>query len=236
MDSENPYSETRAAVLAVALPHVPFDGWSQNLLSRAIDEAGVDSNMAALAFPKGASDLVAEFSAQGDALMLESLAAPDELKIRDRIRNAVVARIEADLPHKEAARRAAGFLSVPGRAVTGSKLVFHTAHRIWRWAGDTSTDYNYYTKRLILGGVLTTTRLAWFADDSDDMAATRAFLDRRIDNVMQFEKAKAKIRDCADGGLAGIFKKPASNMAKWRDAAENVTAQMRPDSGTAKGD
>jgi ubiquinone biosynthesis protein COQ9 len=232
MDAENPYAETRQAVLAAALPHVAFDGWSKDLLARAIDEAAIDNagiepNMATLAFPNGVRDLVAAFSEQGDSAMLTALPAPDEMKIRDRIRTAVMARIEADIAHKEAARRAAGFLAVPGRGALAAKLLFHTSHLIWRWAGDTATDYNYYSKRLILGGVLTTTRLTWFGDDSDDLAVTRAFLDRRIDNVMQFEKAKAKIRDCANSGLSG--------MAGWRKtaqkAAETASAAMRPENG-----
>ncbi|MGB0342751.1 MAG: COQ9 family protein [Parvibaculales bacterium] len=234
MDTENPYGETRQAVLAAALPHVAFDGWSDDVLARAIDEAAIESTMATLAFPKGVRDLVAAFSEQGDSAMLAALPAPDEMKIRDRIRHAVMARIEADRAHKEAARRAAGYLAVPGRGALGGKLLFHTSHLIWRWAGDKATDYNYYSKRLILSGVLTTTRLTWFGDDSDDLALTRAFLDRRIDNVMQFEKAKAKIRDCADTGLSGL-----SGLSGWRKtaekAAEKASAAMRPENSQAEG-
>ena len=63
---------------------------------------------------------------------------------------------------------------------------------MWRLAGDTATDYNHYTKRAILGSIYAAT-LAVLADDkSEDRAETRAFLARRIEGIMRFEKAKAQ--------------------------------------------
>ena len=116
------------------------------------------------------------------------------MKIRARITEAVWQRVLVDSAHIEAARRAAGYLSVPGRQKLAADLLFQTAHHMWRWAGDTATDYNYYSKRLILSGVIASTRLYWFDDDSEDFGKTRAFLERRIENVMQFEKVKAQAR------------------------------------------
>ena len=198
MSENDPYLETRLSVLEKALPDVAFDGWSQAVLDKAISEAEIDPSMAVLAFPKGVDNLVSAFSAQGDSAMLEKLPKPDDLKIRERITEAVWHRLEVDNAHIEAARRAAGYLSVPGRQKLAAELLFQTAHIMWRWAGDTATDYNYYSKRLILSGVITATRLYWFDDDSEDKAKTRAFLERRIENVMQFEKMKAKARDWSE--------------------------------------
>lgn len=194
MSEKSPYAETRQAVLAKALPEVAFEGWSKNLLQQAIAAAEIDSAMAELAFARGVDTLIETFSAQGDNEMLAALPAPDDMKIRARITDAVWQRVLVDSAHIEAARRAAGYLSVPGRQKLAADLLFQTAHHMWRWAGDTATDYNYYSKRLILSGVIASTRLYWFDDDSADYAKTRAFLERRIDNVMQFEKVKAQAR------------------------------------------
>lgn len=194
-NSENdPYRETRQAVLAAALPNVAFDGWSQKLLDDAIAAAAVDSSMAVLAFPQGVDNLIAAYSAAGDAAMLAALPKPDDLKVRERITEAVWQRLLVDTETIEAARRAAAYLSVPGRQKLAADLLFATAHHMWRWAGDEATDYNYYSKRIILSGVIASTRLYWFDDDSEDFTKTRGFLARRIDNVMQFEKVKAKAR------------------------------------------
>ena len=65
---------------------------------------------------------------------------------------------------------------------------------MWRLAGDTATDYNHYTKRLTLSAVYTSTLLAWLDDDSEGFADTAAFLDRRLDDVMRFEKWKGEWR------------------------------------------
>ena len=194
MSENSPYADVRQAVLEKALPEVAFDGWSKSLLHNAIAAAEVDAALVELAFARGVDTLIETFSAQGDAAMLAALPKPDDMKIRERITEAVWQRLLVDGDNIEAARRAAAYLSVPGRQKLAADLLFQTAHHMWRWAGDTATDYNYYSKRLILSGVIAATRLYWFDDDSDEFAKTRAFLERRIENVMQFEKVKAKAR------------------------------------------
>lgn len=218
MNEKDPYLEIRQAVLEKALPDVAFDGWSKKLLDEAIVAAGIDENFAVLAFPDGLADLIAAFSARGDAEMLGNLPDGDDLKIRERITEAVWTRLSVDEPHKEAARRAAGWLAVPGHQKQGGKLLFETANQMWRWAGDTATDYNYYSKRLILSGVIASTRLVWFEDDSAAHEKSRAFLERRIENVMQFEKVKAKARSWSEKlhGDKAPFEGFIGSLAKMR--------------------
>ena len=218
MRDENPYAEAIAATLAAALPNVAFEGWSPKLLDEAIKAAAIDENVAVLAFSEGVGTLIAAFSVAGDSRMLENLPDGAGLKIRERITEAVWTRLSVDEPHKEAARRAAGWLAVPGHQRQGGKLLFETANQMWRWAGDTATDYNYYSKRLILSGVIASTRLVWFDDNSDNHAETRAFLERRIDNVMQFEKVKAKARGWSEKlhGDKAPFEGLVSGLARMR--------------------
>jgi len=187
----------KAKVLEAALPHVVFDGFSDTTLARAGKEAGVAKDKLAQLFPDGALGLVALFSETADAAMEESLAALDlkAMKIRARIAAAVMARIAALRPHKEAARRAAAFLTLPPHAALGAKLVWRTVDAMWRAVGDTSTDFNFYTKRGILAGVYSSTMMRWFTDASADESETTKFLADRIENVMQFEKFKAQARD-----------------------------------------
>jgi ubiquinone biosynthesis protein COQ9 len=118
----------------------------------------------------------------------------EKLKIRERIRDLVLYRIEVINPHKEALRRALAIMAQPQNAMTGAKLAWRAADRMWRIAGDTSTDFNHYSKRGILSALYTSTMLVFLDDDSEGLAATRGFLDRRIDDVMRFEKFKASWR------------------------------------------
>lgn len=218
MSETNPYLDVQQQVLAAALPNVAFDGWSEKLLQQAIAASGVDENIAVLAFPKGVVGLIRQFSADGDARMMAALPEGDSLKIRERITEAVWTRLSVDGEQKEASRRAAGWLALPGRQKLGAKLLFESAHQMWRWAGDTATDYNYYSKRVILSGVIASTRLAWFDDDSEGDARTRAFLERRIENVMQFEKLKAKTKSWSQKrhGDKAPFEGVLSSLAKMR--------------------
>lgn len=190
----------KAKVLAAALPHVVFDGFSDKTLKTAAKEAGATKDAVARLFPQGPLSLVDAFSQDADAQMEASLAAMDlkAMKVRQRIAAAVMARIEALRPHKEAARRAAAFLTLPPHAAHGTALVWATVDAMWRAIGDTSTDFNFYTKRGILAGVYTATMARWFTDTSADESETTQFLADRIENVMQFERLKAQAKQVFD--------------------------------------
>jgi ubiquinone biosynthesis protein COQ9 len=186
----------RDKVLDAALKHAVFDGFSEKALARAGEEAGADKQALARLFPQGALSLVAAFSERSDREMEQRLAAMDlkAMKIRERIAAAVMARIEAVRPWKEAARRAAAFLTLPPHAALGAQLVYNTVDAMWRAAGDTSTDFNFYTKRGILAAVYSSTLMRWFSDTTPGESATQQFLKDRIENVMQFERFKAQAK------------------------------------------
>jgi len=187
----------REAVLAAALPHAAFDGFTDGLLQKAGAEAGVAEADLARLFENRILSLVEFYSVHTDARMEARLAGMDlkAMKIRERIATAVKTRLAILKPHKEAARRAAAFLSLPMHAALGAKLAYRTVDSMWRAAGDTSTDFNFYTKRGILAGVYGSTAVRWFNDTSEDEKATDEFLAARIENVMQFEKFKAKAKE-----------------------------------------
>ena len=189
--------EMREAVLARALPHAAFDGFTDQVLQKAGDETGVTKTDLARLFEDGPISLVEFYSTSTDAEMEKRLAATDlkAMKIRERIATAVKTRLAILKPHKEAARRAASLLSLPMHAALGAKLVYRTVDAMWRAAGDTSTDFNFYTKRGILAGVYGSTAMRWFNDTSEDEKPTGEFLAARIDNVMQFEKFKSKAKE-----------------------------------------
>lgn len=183
------------AHLAAALPSdAAFDGWTMTALDATAARLGVDADVARLAFPEGAGQMIAAWFAHIDAAMLAALP-PETLatmKIRDRITALVEARLAVLAPHREALRRAQTWLANPLHTKQAARLGWRAADAMWRAAGDQSVDYNHYTKRAILGSVYTATLLVFVNDDSEDWAETRGFLARRIENVMQFEKAKAR--------------------------------------------
>jgi ubiquinone biosynthesis protein COQ9 len=188
--------ELRAALAPLVAKHAAFDGWSAAAIASASAELGVPADRARLAFPGGKAAMIDGWFDSIDIAMLE--AFPPEriaaLKIRERIRELVTFRLTTILPQREALRRALAILAAPVNAAAGARLAWRSADRIWRLAGDTATDFNHYSKRAILIGVYGSTSLIFLDDESDDLAATRAFLDRRIENVMRFEKAKARWR------------------------------------------
>lgn len=185
--------EIRAGLAPLLASNAAFDGWSDAARDAAADAGGVDRDVALLAFPSGAVDMIAAWFAYVDSAMLAALP-PERLatmKIRERITALVEARLATVAADREALRRALAILAMPQNVVRGAKLGWHAADVMWRAAGDTATDYNHYTKRTILAGVYAATVTVFLDDDSDGHADTRAFLARRIEGIMRFEKAKA---------------------------------------------
>jgi ubiquinone biosynthesis protein COQ9 len=187
--------ELRLALAPEIARSAVFDGWTDAALCQASALAGVDAAVARLAFPGGAMDMIGAWIECTDAKMGAHFADGHlaGLKIRDRIRTLLLFRLDAVAGMEEALRRALAIQAMPQNLARTLKAGWHSADLMWRLAGDTATDYNHYTKRALLCGIYTAT-LAVFVDDrSEGKAETRAFLDRRIENVMQFEKAKAQL-------------------------------------------
>jgi ubiquinone biosynthesis protein COQ9 len=190
MADDTPLAELALRLVAAMLPHVPFDGWTGKALAAAAADLGIDHDIAALAVPDEAT-MLGLWSEGVNAAMAGAMADAHNLKIRDRIRAALVTRLETG--DREVTRRALNLLVQPQHAALSARLLWQAADAMWRAAGDTATDYNHYTKRAILSTIYSATLLFWTQDDSEDFAATRAFIDRRIEGVMQFEKAKSRL-------------------------------------------
>ncbi|MEO0905054.1 MAG: COQ9 family protein [Pseudomonadota bacterium] len=182
-------------LLDAALPHVAFDGWSPATFTAAVADAGIDPAVAKTTCPRGAVDLAVAYHRRGDAAMVVALKEADlsHMRFRDKVAHAVLLRLQV-IDDKEAVRRGTTLFSLPHMAGDGAKLIWGTADAIWTALGDSSQDVNWYTKRMTLSGVYSAVVLYWLGDDSVDIQATEAFIDRRIDNVMQFEKFKAQAK------------------------------------------
>lgn len=192
--------ELRAALAPHLAPNAAFDGWSATAVDAAADAIGSDRDVARLAVPGKAIDMIDLWFAEIDRRMAQALP-PETLgamKIRAKITALVEARLDALAPHREALRRAVAILAMPQNAARAARLGWRSADAMWRLAGDTATDYNHYTKRAMLAGIYAATIAVFLNDDSEGQAETRAFLARRIENIMQFEKAKAKLASRSD--------------------------------------
>lgn len=187
--------ELRVALAPAIADAAVFDGWSDAALLSAAQMDGIDPDVARLAFPGGAMDMVAAWIASIDVGMAQALppAALATMKIRERIRALVEARLMAVVGREEALRRALAIMAMPQNMVRAGRLGWASADAMWRLAGDTATDYNHYTKRAILASIYAATLAVFAMDESEGKTETRAFLGRRIDGIMRFEKFKAQM-------------------------------------------
>ncbi len=189
--------DIRERLLEAALPHVPFDGWTETALMRAATDLGLSRDEARRAFPGGPAEMVEAFSLMADRRMVEELEARDSAALRttERVRAAVRIRLQQAEPWRESVQRALAFLALPRNAPLAAKLLWRTVDTIWRAAGDTATDWNHYSRRGLLAGVFSATVLYWLTDRSEGRADTWDFLDRRLADLASFGKATSKIRD-----------------------------------------
>lgn len=186
--------DLRIALAPAIADAAVFDGWTPLAVTNAAQAEGVDPEVAKFAFKGGAMVLIAAWIAAIDRAMAEALRPETlaTLKIRERIRRLVQFRLDAVAGQQEALRRALAIMAMPHNASQALKLGWSSADAMWRLAGDTATDYNHYTKRMTLGALYASTLAVFAQDESEGFADTRAFLERRIDNVMRFEKVKAQ--------------------------------------------
>jgi ubiquinone biosynthesis protein COQ9 len=190
--------DLRKRILTAALPHAGFDGWTMAMLEQAARDLGLPKEEAHRAFPGGPTEAILYFSTEADRAMTETLARDYHLasmRLRERIAICVMTRLRHNTPHREAVRRAIAHMAQPWNAPSAMKSLYATVDAMWRAAGDTSVDFNFYTKRLTLANVYSATLLVWLGDDSPNLEETEAFLARRIENVMQFEKFKARAKE-----------------------------------------
>jgi ubiquinone biosynthesis protein COQ9 len=192
----DPDAETRDRLADAVAANAPFDGWTATAISAAARGLGLPEGEAGRLFPGGPTGMLEYLSSRSDRRMVADLEAAgvDAMKVTERIRTAVRLRLEKHAGERDAARRALSLLAMPLNAGLALKLLYRTVDAMWYAAGDTSVDFNFYTKRATLAGVYSATLLFWLNDRSDNGEATWAFLDRRLGDVMKIEKLKSQIR------------------------------------------
>lgn len=188
--------ELRGPLLLAMLDHIPFDGWTLASLNAAALDIGVTREIAELAYPSGPLEVLdSYFEVMNDRLKSElNVEDLPAMKIRDRITRAVRLRMDHNGENKELTRRTFATLALPQNVKRGLSAMWATADTMWVAAGDTSTDHNWYTKRMILSGVYSSVLVYWLSDESENYQDTWDFLDRRIEDVMKIETAKYKMR------------------------------------------
>jgi ubiquinone biosynthesis protein COQ9 len=200
MESPSPLEQLRRRLALAVGENAVFDGWTQAAVDSAAAQLGIDPVQARLAMPKTQAGMIDVYIQEVDR-GLEAWFTPERLqgmKIREKIRALVWRRLEIMGPAREAVRRALAILAMPQNVPLALRTGWRTADLMWRIAGDTSTDFNHYTKRMTVGAVYGSTLLVWLDDQSEGWTETAAFLNRRIDNVMRFEKFKAEWRGSSE--------------------------------------
>jgi ubiquinone biosynthesis protein COQ9 len=190
-------SEIQHQLLAAMLPHVPFDGWSERALQLACHDIKLREIDVIRAFPNGATDALDCYMEHLDMQMLAALQQLplNDMKLHEKVESAILLRLAAAAPHREAIRKAVAYYALPFHADRGLKRLYKTTDAIWRAIGDHPTDFSFYTKRLSLAAIYSSTLLFWLDDHSDDPTETKAFLQRRLYNLYQFHQFKQRIRN-----------------------------------------
>ena len=204
MQSPSPLERLRRKLALAVGENAVFDGWTRKAVESAAAQLGIDPVQARLAMPRGQAAMIDLYVQQVDRA-LEAWFTPKRLsgmKIREKIRALVWRRLEIMAPAREAIRRAVAILAMPQNMPLALRIGWRSADLMWRIAGDNSTDFNHYTKRMTLGAVYGSTLLVWLDDPTEGWSETAAFLDRRIEDVMKFEKFKAEWRSSSTRRLS----------------------------------
>ncbi len=186
--------KNKVTYLTQALKNIPFDGWTHKMMTQTSEQTGLDGEAL---FGHDIMALIEFFGAWADQDMLAKRHDNkefDTLKINEKINWLVKTRLEILTPHKEAVRTAMKQFISPKRLIKPAQFIWRTADVMWYEAGDTATDYNHYTKRMLLSGVIKSTTLYWLNDSSDEHQKTWMFLNNRIADVLKFGGLMQKVK------------------------------------------
>jgi ubiquinone biosynthesis protein COQ9 len=184
-----------AVVIDALVPQVAFEGWTTKGLREALRSIGQAPEDAPLVFPGGPGEMIEAYFALMDARMEQAAAAADlaAQRVPARVRAVIAMRFEQNRGNKEAIRRALSWMSLPPQAKRAARITAASVDAIWHAAGDTSSDFSWYTKRAILAAVYSATLLYWLNDTSEDDEATLRFLDRRLGDVARIGKVRKRV-------------------------------------------
>ena len=198
--------EIRDRIVIAMLPHAGFDGWGEQALAAALADADLSQDMATRVFPGGMREIVGHWSSHSDRRMAEEMAARhlDPMRIRDRAALAIRVRLEVNLEHREAVRRALAFVALPQNAEVGVRCTYDTVNAMWYAAGDTSSDYTFYTRRALLAAVYGAAILYWLDDESEDYDDTWSFISRRMEDVMKIPDLQSRLTSAVEGFVSPL--------------------------------
>jgi ubiquinone biosynthesis protein COQ9 len=185
-------SDERDAAIDAMLPNVPFDGWTTRALRRGLSDSGLSPDDADMLFPGGAADMIEAFCDLADRRMEQDAATLTATRVSDRVRAIIEQRLARNRPNKETIRRAIAVLALPRNVRLGAVCTARTVDAIWHAAGDTASDFSWYTRRFTLAAVYSATILFWLRDSSEDGAATLAFLDRRLAGIGRIHSLRSR--------------------------------------------
>ena len=199
--------EIRFNLIKAMLPHVPFDGWSWEAMEQGAIDIGFEKKKTPPLrikifkdlFIKGSIDFIDVFSEMIDLEVKENyfLIDPKPKRIPEKIKKIIMLRLNLCQKYKEAIRSSISLTALPINAKTSINILYRTCNSIWRISGDKSTDFSFYTRRISLATVYTSTLLFWLNDKSIDNVETEFFLDRRlrdISKISSFKKPFAEVK------------------------------------------
>lgn len=184
-------------ILKNALPHVAEMGWTWAALHAGALDSGLPAPQAELCFPEGLPQALEILSVHFDHEMIAAFEKTNriELRIHEKVALGLTIRLGLLNDHRPAMRKIARYLLHPARASLLLKLSYKTIDQIWYLAGDQATDYNFYTKRLLLGYVYNSTCLYFVKSRQEALDTTLHFMNNRFAEVAKVPKIKNTLKE-----------------------------------------
>ena len=198
-------NQIKIDLIKAMLIHVPFDGWTWHAMEQGAIDIGFEKKKTSSLrikifkdlFKNGSIDFIDIFSEIIDLEVKEnynSIEAKPE-RVPEKIKKIIMIRLKLCQKYKEAVRSSISLSAIPVNTKISLNILYRTCNSIWRIAGDKSTDFSFYTRRISLAAVYTSTLLFWLNDKSNNNNETEFFLDRRLKDISKISILKRPLSD-----------------------------------------
>ncbi len=183
--------KTKQKLLEAIINIVEINGWSSNVFQKLKNKNIIKISDLMINFPDEDKDLLIFVINELNYLMEKKINKRDimNLPISKRIKRILITRFEILKNNKKFYKKTFNYLLLPKNIKLMKNNLYKSVDQMWYLAGDNSTDFNFYTKRLTLSFIYVNALFTFYKNDKSNVEDN---IDINLKKISKIPKLKNK--------------------------------------------